>query len=97
WNFASAAILAELNHRNAAARIFGKIDQHFVSRERPRDYFGDGLGVVGNPQRARGAGSRLLADLFSKNRGTKSALGENNAAGQSGNACATDSDPAGVC
>jgi len=33
-----------------------------------------------------------LADPLGKDRGAKSALGENNAAGHSGNACANDRD-----
>ena len=67
-NFAGATILAELDYRNATFRIFGKIDQHFVGGERPRDHFVSGLRVVRKPKRACGARSGLLADLLSKNR-----------------------------
>ena len=94
-NFASAAILGELDHRDAAARIFFKIDKHFVGCERPRNDFGNRFGVVGKPERGRGAGSRLLTDLFGKDDCAKSALGQNNAAGQSGNAGTNNGDPTG--
>ena len=82
----------ELDYRDAAARISAKIDKHFVSRKRPRDHFVRRLGVVGKPKRSRCAGSGLLANLFGKDRGAKSALGKKNAAGQSGNAAAHDGD-----
>ena len=94
-NLAGAAILAELDHRDAAARIFAKIDKHFVGHERPRNHFVHRFGVVGKPERTGGAGSCLLADLLGKDRGVKSALGEKNAASQTGHTSTNNGDATG--
>src|SRR5207248_7510624 len=91
-DFADAAILAELNHRNPAARIFHKSDKHFVGRERPWNHFCNWLGVVWEPKRGRGAGGGLLSDLLGKDRGAKSALSERNGAGESRRTAADNRD-----
>src|SRR6266536_2112672 len=75
--------MSQLDHRNAAARVFAKIDKHVVGLERPRDDFFGRLGIVREPKCCRGPRSCLLAGFFRENRYVTSAFGKKNAASKS--------------
>src|SRR5581483_1253758 len=89
-NFPSARKLSELDQGNAAVGTASQIDQRPAGLERPRDDFIRRLHVIGKPERRSGSGRCLLPDFLCEDRCAMSTLGESDAAGETGDACAYD-------
>jgi hypothetical protein len=82
--------LAELDDGNAALCTTSKIDKRPEGLERPWDDFVRGLDIVGEPKRSGGSRRCLLPDFFGEDRCAMSTLGENDAAGETGDAGTDD-------
>src|SRR5205814_5863564 len=80
----------QLDHRNAAARVFAKIGKHFVGLERPGNHFFGRFGIVRKPKRRGGSRGCLLTSFFRENRYVISVFGKKNTASKSRDACTHD-------
>src|SRR5207245_4283571 len=92
WNLnvASARKLTQLDHRDTAFGNPSKIAEHIKGLQSPGDDFLWWFSVVGKPKRGGHTRRCLLSGFFCKDRCAVSALGKNDATGQTRHACANN-------